>query len=317
VPRPRPALAATCRDWLVIAEDLRDLGYDVESVRAAVRQAEALATPDERCAVARAMRDLGSDPDAAAAIGPMGLSPHEFAAPGESSLGWPRDAGALFDWLRERVDDGVLTVVAAGDHHHDEERHLAALREIGDTGLVPIPLDWHPREVVSLYQWSEGDAVDHLARAFGCTSLCLAELAPEPLGGGIDATITVLLESCCQLGTEALRCLTGLLVAIADMPTAADVLQAQALLALLQVTARLDSTDPRLEVIAARLLELDASLRQNGYPHPEHGFVLGAVFSHLRVQLARALVAEILAPIPVPAHMPALAAVVAHLTRSG
>ncbi|MBL9078445.1 MAG: hypothetical protein JNL08_13125 [Planctomycetes bacterium] len=305
-------LAATFQDWHEIAAQMHELGHDPEEIRVALLHAQEFATRDERLSLARRMRDWVQDPEAAAALGPMGLRPAQLAAPGPSPLGWQRDAGALFDWLRERVTDAALEVVASGDYQTDEQQHLAALREIRDTGLVPLPLAWHPLEVVSLYQWSEGEDVDHAARAFGCTVICLPELVHAGQGrGGLEDTFAVLLESCCVLGEDAESRAMGLLVAFADGPQHVEpVVVAFATLGLLLVAARRDSADPRLDTVAARLLALEAELTRDGYRRERRGFVLGATYFDQRVDVWSRLVREVLLPLDVAVDMPSLAEVV-------
>lgn len=305
-------LAATFQDWHEIAAQMHELGHDPEEIRVALLHAQEFATQDERLSLARRMRDWVQDPEAAAALGPMGLRPAQLAAPGPSPLGWQCDAGALFDWLRERVTDAALEVVASGDYRTDEQQHLAALREIRDTGLVPLPLAWHPLEVVSLYQWSEGEDVDHAARAFGCTVICLPELVPAGQGrGGLEDTFAVLLESCCVLGEDAESRAMGLLVAFADGPQHVEpVVVAFATLGLLLVAARRDPADPRLDTVAARLLALEAELTRDGYRRERRGFVLDATCFDQRVDVWRRLVREVLLPLDVAVDMPSLAEVV-------
>src|SRR5690606_4674023 len=85
------SLAKTCSDWLAIAADLHQHDYAGQDVRAALLRAKAAATPAALRTVARAMRDQGGDPAAAAAIAPRALGPHELAPPSPSPLGWQRD----------------------------------------------------------------------------------------------------------------------------------------------------------------------------------------------------------------------------------
>jgi len=306
-------LATSFHDWFTIAEEAHDLAGPAADVRSALARAQALATSDELRSVARATRDWLGDHTAAAALGPMGMLPHELVAPGPSHLGWQRDVGALLDWLRARVDEPMLEAIADADGGYDRDKHLVALLDIHRTGRLPIPLPWEPREVLSLSQWDEGDAVDHVARAFCCTVLCLGELAPRPPGGGIDDTIPVLLESCCVLGRDALEHMAALLVPFADVPPSGEPLGTLATLALLIVTARLDAGDSRLDPLAAHLLAMEAPQAQHGYPRPEHGFVLGATFFDQRVDVWKRLVRESLASLSVPADMLSLAEVVRRL----
>ncbi|HEU4419600.1 MAG TPA: hypothetical protein VFT55_11720, partial [Planctomycetota bacterium] len=305
--------ARSFADWFAIAEQTRDCAGDADDVRSALQQARAVAaTPEERRQLGTALRRWLGDHEAASALGSSGLTPDELAPPGPPVLGWPRDAGALFHWLRARITEDMLDTIAGADYGNDHDEHLAALVDIWRDGLVPVPLFWHPRDVLELRQWEEGLGVDHVERAFCCTLLCFGELEDEPLGpGGIEDTLATLLESCMLLGHEALVRLPGLLSALLDPAAERDTTEAAfCVLALLLVTAQLDGRDPRLEAMAARLRALDVELAELSHPHPEHGFVLGATFFDQRVRTWQRLVRETLARVPFDATTPALAEVV-------
>ena len=310
-------LASTFADWFEIAEAMRLHHAADGEVRDALQRALALASlPSQRRKLARALRDWFGDAAAAAGLGPPGLTPDELAAPGPSQLGWPRDPGALFDWLRARLDEPALASIAAADHEQDRREHLAVLLDIWRTGRVPVPLEWCPREVLELRRWDEGLAVDHEARAFCCTLSCLAEIGDESQSqGGIEDTLAVLVESCAELGGEALARLPGLLVVLIDRGgEPGDGERAFALLALLLVAVRLDAGDARLEALAARLLQLDVELvGEDGYPHPERGFVLGATFFDQRLAVWQGLVRDTFGGLQVAPSRPALATVARRL----
>jgi len=313
--RKARSLATSFDDWYELADTTRQFDRDRDEVRSCLEQARRRATePAERRKLARALRDWLGDEVDAAALGPRGLTPAELAPPGPSPLGWPRDAGALFDWLRTRIDQSTLESIAEADYGNDRDDHLAVLLDIWRTGLVPVPLEWHPHEVLALRHWDEGLAVDHVARAFCCTLLCLPELAGDGREHDLGSTFAVLAESCIVLGPEALARLAGLLIAFLDGHGGCDdEVHAFATLALLIVGARIDARDERLEALAGRLLALEAGLAQrDSYPHPEHGFVLGTTFFDQRVQVWRALVRDAFGGLAV-AGRPVLAQVVRRL----
>lgn len=110
-----------------------------------------------------------------------------------ASLGdLPADAAPLMQALADRVDDGMLREIAEADYGRDVEAHLAALRGIRDSGRVPHPLPWEPREVLELTRWSDPDNPAwcpgdlrlraHWMRAFACAALLRA------FGGSEDET---------------------------------------------------------------------------------------------------------------------------------
>jgi len=303
-------LAQHFEDFVALADAE---GVDPADRRRALQRAVMLAaTATERLRVAQAWRTcLGEEPPAG--LHRTHFTPAELAAPRAGTCGWDHDAGALFDWLRERVSDEALATIADADYGHGRHAHLEALRAIRDEGRLPIPLPWHPREVLELVRWDRGIHVDHVRRAFCCVVLVIAELAEEGAAIGIADGLAPLLESCAELGHDAVAKARGLLAALADGETVrrgGEV--AFALLGLLLAGLRCDAADERLEPLAARLLAVDAELvRQGQRVHPEHGFVLGATHMDQRVDMWRRLAIETLTPVRGDSARPALAAVAA------
>jgi len=149
----------------------------------------------------------------------------------------------LFDLLRERATPEVLERIASADGF-DFTKHLAALSDICETGMVPTELLWEPREVLELTRWSTGATTDHLARALSCVILCLSTRDAEELA----TNGSILLESCLALGTdvtaEAARFFAG-------QAGGDDALFAAVALTLLAV---LRAGDAELDDVAARLV---------------------------------------------------------------
>lgn len=250
-------LAAGATDWLDIAEDAFDAALGEHLVREAVEQAEAAAGADEelRARVARAYQQLLSDPAASARVGPRGERPEALRATATPLDGWHASASGLFDWLRERMTLEALTVIARADYGHDAARHLAALQDICETGLVPRTLAWEPHEVLALTRWSTGERVDHLARAFCCVLLCLSP-------SDMDELVTngpILAESCLALGPEATDLAGKLFAWLAQTADDDDPERPIALVLLWLMAAASAPDDPRLEALAGRVRASDRS----------------------------------------------------------
>jgi hypothetical protein len=126
-------------------------------------------------------------------------------------------ADALLALLRDQVDDTILQEISLADYGQDADAHLAALRAIHETGEIPVPLPWEPKEVLELIRWSEPDQADwkpggtglrgHLMRAFACATLlrAAADPAEAAYADGENQTLAQLLASVMRLGEEVQR----------------------------------------------------------------------------------------------------------------
>ena len=257
--RAAQQLASTAPEWLEIAEAHFDCGSP-DAIRTCLEAAAALAQDaDDAHRVARGFRRWLDDHDRADAIAPAGLRPAQVADERVPLAGWLSDAGALLDWLRPQMTAERLAEIAAADYGMDADQHLAALREIVETGLICWPLDWHPGEVLELTRWTRGTNIDHVVRGFACTVLCVA--GTNSGADRSEADIIILLESCLALGVDVVSRLQGLLVAMVESSTDVDedvVYHApDTLVGLLLVTAALDPGDPRLDQLAKLVLDCD------------------------------------------------------------
>jgi hypothetical protein len=93
-------------------------------------------------------------------------------------------AGALLSLLRPHLDDDMLQQIADADWGMNADLNLARLRQIRDDGAVFAPMDWEPREVLSLVRWSEpadpnAGPRDDFIRAFVCAALLRTDAEPE------------------------------------------------------------------------------------------------------------------------------------------
>jgi hypothetical protein len=122
----------------------------------------------------------------------------------------------LLDLVFGQVDDAMLLEIARCDYGDDVEIHLAALHQIRAKN-IPVPLRWHPGEVLCLTGWTEWDSLsshstrNHWMRLFACTVLIWASLEPEnyvyQLGDGNhsegeESTIIQLIDSALYLGDD-------------------------------------------------------------------------------------------------------------------
>jgi hypothetical protein len=122
----------------------------------------------------------------------------------------------LLDLVFGQIDDAMLLEIARGDYGDDVEIHLAALHQMR-SNKIPVPLQWHPGEVLCLTRWTEWDSLsshstrNHWMRLFACTVLIWASLEPEnyvyQLGDGNhsegeESTIIQLIDSALYLGDD-------------------------------------------------------------------------------------------------------------------
>jgi hypothetical protein len=131
-----------------------------------------------------------------------------------------QSARPLLDLIFDRVDDSMLAEIAICDYGDDVEIHLAALHQIRANN-IPMPMQWHPREVLELTRWTEWDSLNaqdgaistrnHWMRLFACTVLIWASLEPENdldrgedwhCIDGEDSTIIQFLDSVLHLGDD-------------------------------------------------------------------------------------------------------------------
>ncbi len=258
------ALATTAAEWLMLGETALDAKAGADRVRRAVERAETLAEDDEtRSRVASAYHRWLDDPDAAARVGPRGVRPEALRPRVRALAGWESSAADLFDALRARATVETLTNIAAADYGMDADKHLAALRDFCETGLVPRTLGWEPHEVLALTRWSSGEHVRHLERALSCTLLCLV---PSDL----DELVTngpILAESCLELGPDVSHLAERFFAWCAETEPEVDEGDpigpgdpvALILLFLMRVASAPE--DPRLEALAERLTGGLASVR--------------------------------------------------------
>ena len=239
-------------DWIAIADAWHEHRGAPADVRRCLEQALA-GRPDaaERARIAFGYRHWLGDAVSADRLSPRGLAPAALVVRNRRLEEWEADPAGLLDWLRGRITPKALATMSVADFGSDRDTHLAALRDIVETGLIPQPLAWHPREVLAITRWLDGEKTDHAARAFACTVLCLDAAGPV-YRDGHEPTPALLLESCLALGGEAVARAVGLMVTLAEAFEDYRHELGFAYLGLILAAAARDPHDPRL----ARLAEM-------------------------------------------------------------
>jgi hypothetical protein len=250
-------LAVTAEDWYEIASTSRDTGRGASAVRAALdRAAAAVADDVTRQRIAAAYHGWLSDAETAARIGPRGVRPESLRVARRSLPGWHSTPAPLFDWLRARISPETLDRIAEANYGADIEDNHAALLDIVSTGLVPHRLLWHPREVIALTRWSNGENVDHVERAWCCTLLCLD-------GDDLENVAPGLIESCLALGGTVPEFAEQLLAWVCETdetvpaPGGGAAWPTLALYALLLLRAAQAPADPRVARLVSMILDSD------------------------------------------------------------
>jgi hypothetical protein len=296
--------ASSVGDWIDLAWAHHVIVFDAdEAHRCLVRAAQIATTDTDRHRIAYARHTWSLDAidgiPTTDDLPPFELRPAAFVRRAGRSSGWDRDPERLFDWLRGQLDRSRLERVAALDDGYRVEDNLAELDRIRSSGLVPHPLTWRAQQVCELERWTSR-SVDHVARAFACTVLCLDEAGPCSRTEGNESTLGVLLESCIELGAEAVSGLTSLLAAMADAypHTVRTSMPLFTELTLALAAAWLDPSDPRIESLVARLIEderRDRELATGWRPdRPSDGWLLDLTHFAQGNELLRALATRIL-----------------------
>lgn len=128
--------------------------------------------------------------------------------PADVVAAYPPAQDALFSFLRPRVTDDMLSVVAKCDYGSSWEAHLAELERIRSGEDLDRPIGWEPNEVLCLFRWG-GEENDksfrdpvafHTALAFCCAALLRVPDHVENRSLFESDTLAPLIESCLFLG---------------------------------------------------------------------------------------------------------------------
>lgn len=114
----------------------------------------------------------------------------------------------LLRQISRHISDQMLDCISMADYAEGAERHLVALREIRDAGILFSNEGcWYPAEVLELIRWSEPEdpkwkpgstgEFGHWMRAFCCAALLRATREPWNYGDGLgtDSTLVQLVLS--------------------------------------------------------------------------------------------------------------------------
>jgi len=131
------------------------------------------------------------------------------------------DPDSLLRRLAAGIDDAMIADMAALDYGRDIAANKDALRDIRDSGCIPAPLPWVPREVLELTRWWRPDLEPlpddrrrgHLMRAFTCAALLKGsgEPANREFCEGQNQTVVRLVASLCALDDGHEQAAIGLL----------------------------------------------------------------------------------------------------------
>ncbi|MEK6702872.1 MAG: hypothetical protein AABZ53_11450 [Planctomycetota bacterium] len=143
--------------------------------------------------------------------------------------GFGTDRDGVLTYLRGVMTDEDIEVIAASDYGYRIDENVAALRAIRQSGLVPCPLPWEPKEVCELTRWKQPDVFspDQVSgatkqdvararqRAFACAVL-LWEAGDEARVNsmGENSTVAALIGSALVLEREAVSFTRGALAAL-------------------------------------------------------------------------------------------------------
>jgi hypothetical protein len=90
------------------------------------------------------------------------------------------DGDLLLSEISKHITDDMLGEIALADYGQDQERHLAPLLHLRDTGEFINPMHWYPCEVLELTRNNSESgenigARGHWERAFACAALLRAQ----------------------------------------------------------------------------------------------------------------------------------------------
>jgi len=224
------------------------------------------------------------------------------------------DPDILLRKLSHHITKKDIEEISNADNGWGLDDNRTILTGIRDTGEVPCPLEWEPKEVCQLVRWNEPAVFDpvqvcnatrddlqvHRQRAFACAILLRAWLDDsEGRLFGENQSAAVLLASSLVLREPMVSLATRLIAASAIKPVVCDeeerpVLVLGVLIGILAATElprngeTLCSLVQWIETADTELRESESSLVRS------HDFVLGLTGYHIRHPMWRSLVQHFL-----------------------
>jgi hypothetical protein len=256
--------ASTVDGWLAVARGWDQLLFDGDKALRCVAHASKMSvSPDHERAIgvtrARVTQlDLLDDDRPR-------LAPAQILRPGARTFGWDRDAAKLLGWSRSRMPRTSIDALTAPDQFFVNDG-LRTLLEIQRTGAFPHPL---PAYLDNLRDVARGNGAgdDALIRAFAGTLVCVDNAAARAPFDHAEL-FRRLLETCIELGEDAVEAAISLFGALADAydathsTTTATYHTVFAELAMACAAAWLDPTDPRIDGIVRRLVRDEPRQRE-------------------------------------------------------
>jgi tetratricopeptide (TPR) repeat protein len=275
--------ASTVHDWIEVSRAHHLVLLDPPEALLAIDRAAQLSTSpqDERTiAVARGLVQIELLDDERPK-----LPPSKLLAPGARSFAWDRDANRLLAWLRTRIPrTSIDTLSRPAQFLFNDD--LVTLLDVQKSGNVPHPL---PAQLDVLREYSRLTTnFEHQLRAFACTLLCIDDAAAA-IPDGAEAEMAALVESCLELGPDAVAAGAALFAAMADAyeatqsTTSMGYLVSFAELALALCAAWLDPTDPRLVPLLDGIIVDEAAWPRARLRHSLWRTLAQRVFVHPRL----------------------------------
>lgn len=223
---------------------------------------------------------------------------------------------AFLEWLAPHLNDSHLHKIADADLCLDEAQNFQALKHIQQGRPMPVPLEWIPREVLSLRRWIEPcdphqsglhsipQITDKaLICAFCCAVLLQAADSPQTLdliASEVSTLIQYVAAARClgrAASESALRSLCWRVLRLPDAPEYSEEFPFFAM-AILLLYATLfvpyqDGSD--LNLLADWVMEVEAQTREEwGAPGSPLPWLLGLTLFEQRHAVWRRLAQEIL-----------------------
>lgn len=128
--------------------------------------------------------------------------------PEDVARAYPPDRRALLDYFRGQIELNTVRIMSECDHACHVEEYLAGLNRIWrDEWPDEEPLDWYPREVLSLSRWSPVSVPTRsqalIGQGFAAAALLYFEDPSENEPRFSSDSLIRLILACAELGRDA------------------------------------------------------------------------------------------------------------------